>query len=55
MELLDELEHILNYDNSAPEIAETIDKLKKTYPDIYQQELIYDLVAQAYKLGKKEG
>jgi hypothetical protein len=55
MTLLEELEHILNFDNSAPEIAELINDLKKTELDRYQEELIYDLVARAYELGKREG
>jgi hypothetical protein len=54
MTLLEELEHILNFDNSAPEIAELINDLKKTELDRYQEELIYDLVARAYELGKRE-
>jgi hypothetical protein len=54
MTLLEELERILNFDNSAPEIAELINDLKKTELDRYQEELIYDLVARAYELGKSE-
>ncbi len=54
-ELLDELEYILNYENSSGSAVEIIEELKRTDPTRRQESLIYDLVGLAYELGKREG
>ena len=54
MEILEELIKILDFEGTNNNIRVTIENIIDTNPTQEQAELIYELSAYAYELGRKE-
>jgi len=52
--MLDELIKIMNYDGSNPDIQEYIEELQDTELTEQQEELIFEIAALSYEIGKEE-